>query len=205
VLGELDNSSIVPQPTTTKHVCCFADVADKFRRSPILRASIRVTAGEITATATGSGLRILSSDGPTEYGLRPNGLGLGRIRRMAPPGAMGEVMVGKPESDRPGVGHLVSWLGPQLNRSGDSKDRRPRAGTCLPGANVRQGSVQTRSSSNGGRCPGTSWPDFMRAGGSSRRLYHSSGGRRDFRRALHPTATNDRRQTCDRVGQWPDA
>ncbi|MDQ7840611.1 MAG: terminase large subunit [bacterium] len=50
----------------------FEDVADKFRRSPLLRGSVRVLQREIVVRATGSRLRVLSSDAPTAYGLRPD-------------------------------------------------------------------------------------------------------------------------------------
>jgi hypothetical protein len=50
----------------------FEDVADKFRRSPLLRGSVRIMQREIIVTATGSRLKVLSSDAPTAYGLRPD-------------------------------------------------------------------------------------------------------------------------------------
>lgn len=50
----------------------FEDVADKFRRSSLLAGSARILHREIVITATGSRLRVLSSDAPTAYGLRPD-------------------------------------------------------------------------------------------------------------------------------------
>ncbi|MDI6773536.1 MAG: terminase large subunit, partial [bacterium] len=50
----------------------FEDVRDKFQRSPLLRGSVRITSREIVVPATGSRLRVLSSDAPTAYGLRPD-------------------------------------------------------------------------------------------------------------------------------------
>src|SRR2546425_579345 len=50
----------------------FEDVAGKFTRSPVLRNSVRILAREIVVKATGSRLRVLSSDAPTSYGLRPD-------------------------------------------------------------------------------------------------------------------------------------
>jgi hypothetical protein len=50
----------------------FEDVRDKFTRSPLLRHSVRVTQREIIVNATGSRLKVLSSDAPTAYGLRPD-------------------------------------------------------------------------------------------------------------------------------------
>jgi len=50
----------------------FSDVCDKFSRNPLLRASVRVTQREIIVNATGSRLRVLASDAPTAYGLRPD-------------------------------------------------------------------------------------------------------------------------------------
>jgi hypothetical protein len=53
----------------------FNDVADKFRRSPILRPCVKITAREITVTATGSKLTVLTSDAPSAWGLRPDWIG----------------------------------------------------------------------------------------------------------------------------------
>lgn len=50
----------------------FEDVAGKFRRNPLLSASVRITQREITVRATGSRLRVLASDAPTSWGLRPD-------------------------------------------------------------------------------------------------------------------------------------
>jgi len=48
------------------------DVVGKFRRNPLLGASVDITRNEITVRATGSRLRVLAADAPTAYGLRPN-------------------------------------------------------------------------------------------------------------------------------------
>lgn len=50
----------------------FEDVRDKFLRSSLLRGSVKITTREIIVTATRSRLRVLSSDAPTAYGLRPD-------------------------------------------------------------------------------------------------------------------------------------
>lgn len=50
----------------------FEDVVGKFRRNPLLARSVKVTQREIMVTATGSRLRVLSSDAPTAYGIRPD-------------------------------------------------------------------------------------------------------------------------------------
>jgi phage terminase large subunit-like protein len=50
----------------------FEDVAGKFRRNPLLAGSVRIMQREIVVPATGSHLRVLSSDAPTAYGLRPD-------------------------------------------------------------------------------------------------------------------------------------
>jgi hypothetical protein len=50
----------------------FEDVAGKFRRNPLLRPAVRITQREIVVPATGSRLRVLASDAPTAYGLRPD-------------------------------------------------------------------------------------------------------------------------------------
>ncbi len=50
----------------------FEDVAGKFQRNPLLRAAVKITQREIIVNATGSRLRVLSSDAPTAYGLRPD-------------------------------------------------------------------------------------------------------------------------------------
>ncbi len=50
----------------------FEDVADKFRRSSVLAGSVKILRGEIVVPATGSRLRVLSSDAPSAYGLRPD-------------------------------------------------------------------------------------------------------------------------------------
>jgi phage terminase large subunit-like protein len=50
----------------------FEDVAGKFRRNPLLRGAARITQREIVIPATGSRLRVLASDAPSAYGLRPD-------------------------------------------------------------------------------------------------------------------------------------
>lgn len=48
------------------------DVTGKFERNPLLRGSVRILRDEVTVKATGSRLRVLSSDEPSAYGLRPD-------------------------------------------------------------------------------------------------------------------------------------
>jgi phage terminase large subunit-like protein len=48
------------------------DVVDKFERNERLRPLVRVTRNEVTVLATGSRLRVMSSDAPSAYGLRPD-------------------------------------------------------------------------------------------------------------------------------------
>ena len=48
------------------------DVQGKFERSPILRSLARYTRTEIVVPSTGSRFKIMSSDGPSAYGLRPD-------------------------------------------------------------------------------------------------------------------------------------
>jgi hypothetical protein len=50
----------------------FEDVAGKFQRNPLLRGAARITQREILIPATGSRLRVLASDAPSAYGLRPD-------------------------------------------------------------------------------------------------------------------------------------
>ena len=50
----------------------FEDVAGKFQRSPLLRSAVKITGKEITVKGTGSRLRVLASNAPTAYGLRPD-------------------------------------------------------------------------------------------------------------------------------------
>ncbi len=50
----------------------FDDVIGKLRRNPLLWPSVKVKQREVLVTATGSRLRVLSSDAPTAYGLRPD-------------------------------------------------------------------------------------------------------------------------------------
>lgn len=54
----------------------FDDVAALFRRSPILSPLVRVTKDEVISKATGSRLKVLNSNAPTLYGLRPDWLAL---------------------------------------------------------------------------------------------------------------------------------
>ncbi len=49
-----------------------ADVAGKFRRSPVLGSLVKITRRSITVRATDSTLTVLSSDAPSAYGLRPD-------------------------------------------------------------------------------------------------------------------------------------
>jgi hypothetical protein len=48
------------------------DVEGKFERSPILRSLAKYTRTEIIVPSTGSRFKVLSSDGPSAYGLRPD-------------------------------------------------------------------------------------------------------------------------------------
>ncbi len=50
----------------------YEDVIGKFQRSPVLRGSVKSTAKELIVKATGSRLKVLASDAPTAYGLRPD-------------------------------------------------------------------------------------------------------------------------------------
>ncbi|HKV72846.1 MAG TPA: terminase large subunit [Gemmatimonadales bacterium] len=50
----------------------FGDVASKFQRNPLLRGSVRITQRDIIVPVTGSRLRVLASDAPSAYGLRPD-------------------------------------------------------------------------------------------------------------------------------------
>jgi Terminase large subunit, ATPase domain len=50
----------------------FDDVAGKFQRNPVLAPLVRVTQREIIVKATSSRLRVLASDAPSAYGLRPD-------------------------------------------------------------------------------------------------------------------------------------
>jgi len=50
----------------------YEDVAQKFLRSPVLRGSAKIGKREIVVPATGSRFRILTSDAPSAYGLRPD-------------------------------------------------------------------------------------------------------------------------------------
>lgn len=50
----------------------FDDVREKFERNPLLRDSVRVYNRELVVKATGSRLRVLASDAPSAYGLRPD-------------------------------------------------------------------------------------------------------------------------------------
>ncbi len=57
----------------------FEDVRDKFLRSELLRRSVKVLQREIVVYATGSRLRVLSSDAPSSYGLRPDWLAVDEL------------------------------------------------------------------------------------------------------------------------------
>ena len=50
----------------------FDDVTAKFARNPVLAGSVKVTGRDIVVRATGSRLRVLASDAPSAYGLRPD-------------------------------------------------------------------------------------------------------------------------------------
>ncbi len=50
----------------------FDDVREKFERNPLLRGSVKVMSREVVVQATGSRLRVLASDAPSAYGLRPD-------------------------------------------------------------------------------------------------------------------------------------
>lgn len=55
------------------------DVVAIFRRSPVLKPLIRVTRTEVIVKATGSRLKVLNSNAPTLYGLRPDWIGCDEI------------------------------------------------------------------------------------------------------------------------------
>jgi hypothetical protein len=48
------------------------DVSQKFQRNPLLRGSVKIKSREIVVPATGSRFRVLTSDAPSAYGLRPD-------------------------------------------------------------------------------------------------------------------------------------
>jgi hypothetical protein len=50
----------------------FTDVKEKFERTPGLRRVVSITKREITVRSGGSVLRVLNSDAPSAYGLRPD-------------------------------------------------------------------------------------------------------------------------------------
>lgn len=50
----------------------FEDVAGKFQRNRLLSSSVKITQREIIVKTTGSRLRVLASDAPSAYGLRPD-------------------------------------------------------------------------------------------------------------------------------------
>jgi hypothetical protein len=50
----------------------FEDVVGKFQRSSLLRNAVKIVKREISVPATGSRFRILTSDAPSAYGLRPD-------------------------------------------------------------------------------------------------------------------------------------
>ena len=57
----------------------FEDVVQKFRRSPLLRGSVKDTRRELIVKATGSRLRVLASDAPSAYGLRPDWIAIDEL------------------------------------------------------------------------------------------------------------------------------
>jgi hypothetical protein len=57
----------------------FEDVAAKFARNPLLRPSVKITQREIIVKATGSRLRVLNSDAPSAYGLRPDWIAIDEL------------------------------------------------------------------------------------------------------------------------------
>jgi len=50
----------------------FEDVKGKFERNPALRPLVKIMQKEIIVKATGSRLKVLASDAPSAYGLRPD-------------------------------------------------------------------------------------------------------------------------------------
>lgn len=57
----------------------FDDVKEKFQRSLVLRNSIVPRSKEIVVRATGSTLRVLASDAPSAYGLRPDWIAIDEL------------------------------------------------------------------------------------------------------------------------------
>jgi hypothetical protein len=57
----------------------FEDVAGKFQRNPLLRGAARITQREVYIPATGSRLRVLASDAPSAYGLRPDWIAIDEL------------------------------------------------------------------------------------------------------------------------------
>ncbi len=57
----------------------FEDVAGKFNRSPIFKHSVKITAREIVVKAMGSRLRVLASNAPSVYGLRPDWIAIDEL------------------------------------------------------------------------------------------------------------------------------
>jgi len=61
----------------------FEDVAGKFQRNPLLRVGVKIMQREIVVTATGSRLRVLSSDASTAYGLRPDWIAVDELAQWS--------------------------------------------------------------------------------------------------------------------------
>jgi len=57
----------------------FDDVAAKLNRNPLLAPAVKVTQRDIIVRATGSRLRVLNSDAPSAYGLRPDWIAVDEI------------------------------------------------------------------------------------------------------------------------------
>lgn len=82
-------SELLLGPPNQRLYCCaadeeqarllFDDVATKFQRNPLLAGAVRVTARDILVKATGSRLRVLNSDAPSAYGLRPDWIAIDEL------------------------------------------------------------------------------------------------------------------------------
>lgn len=59
------------------------DVTGKFNRSPLLRSAVKVVRNEILIKATGSRLKVLSSDAPSAYGLRSDWIAIDELAEWA--------------------------------------------------------------------------------------------------------------------------
>lgn len=59
------------------------DVAQKFARNPLLRGSVKVNKRDIIVPATGSRFRVLTSDAPSAYGLRPDRIVIDELAEWA--------------------------------------------------------------------------------------------------------------------------